>query len=297
MRTESIMDYVQEKFNLDSDFPFLLFETDGKQALMHQHDFLEINLVVSGNGYYIIEDQRYSINPSNIFIINNSERHMAVHDSDFLILVFIFDTRFIWDNPDEFNYLKPFLDRNSTFKHKIDHHQECYRELSNYLNKTVEEYNAKVEGWQMVVKASIMMFLALLYRYYKNNNELGSDSGCYPQKYKKIKPVLDYCYDHLSEPISLDCLAKLVMLNKSYMCYCFKEAMNITIFEYIEQIRINHACRLLVDSDCSIIEVAFESGFNSASYFNRVFKKTMGLTPKKYKIMMYEKSKDNAIIS
>lgn len=291
------MDYVHEEFDLNSDFPFMLFRTDGKQAVMHHHDFLEINLVISGSGYYIIEDQRYSINPGDIFIINNSERHMAVHDSDFYVLVLIFDTSFIWDSPEEFNYLKPFLDRNKSFKHKIDLNQDCYDELCNYINKVTKEHDSKVEGWQMVIKASMMMFLALLYRYYKNNNEIGSEIGSYPKKYKKIQPVLDYCYDHFSESISLDYLAKLVMLNKSYMCYSFKEVMNMTIFEYIEQIRINHACKLLIERDSPITEVAFESGFNSASYFNRVFKKHMDVSPKKYRDMMFEKTKDSNILT
>ncbi len=291
------MDYVHEEFDLSSDFPFQLFKTDGKQAMMHHHDFLEINLVISGSGYYIIEDQRYSINPGDIFIINNSERHMAVHDSDFYVLVIIFDTGFIWDSPEEFNYLKPFLDRNKSFKHKIDKNQDCYEELCSYIDKVAQENQLQVEGWQMVIKASILMFLALLYRYYKNNNEIGSEIGSFPKKYKRIKPILDYCYDHFSESISLDYLAKLVMLNKSYMCFSFKEVMNMTIFEYIEQIRINHACKLLIESDSPITEVAFESGFNSASYFNRVFKKNMDVSPKQYRKEMFEKTKENTIVS
>lgn len=277
------MDYVREQFNFKDEFHFMLFETAARQALVHCHDCLEINYVLQGSGDYIIEQKNYPIQKGDIFIINNAERHMAVHDKDFSILVMVFDLQFIWDNAKEYDYLRPFFNRNDHFSNRIRTDNESYLELCNYIQKIVKEYEERLDGWQMIVKASVMLFLAVLYRYYQKNNELGGDIKSFHKSYERIRPILDYVHSHFLEPIGLDELAKQVMLSKTYMCSYFKDIMKMTIFEYIEQVRINHGCMLLKTSDSSITEIALQSGFNSTPYFNRIFKRILGTSPSAYR--------------
>ena len=61
--------------------------------------------------------------------------------------------------------------------------------------------------------------------------------------------------------------------------YC----MGVTIFEYLNQIKIELACNLLMDNELSIIEIGFDSGFNNLSHFNKQFKRIIGMPPSQYR--------------
>ena len=283
------MNFIREHFEFDDSFRFQLFETQAIQDTIHCHNCLEINYVQQGSGHYLIEQKIYPVEAGDIFIINNAERHMAVHGEDFSLLVMIFDSSFVWENPQEYDYLEPFFNRNAQFSNRIRKDNEHYGELCEYIFKIEKEYKQQREGWQLVVKASVLLFLAVLYRYYKAGHELGGDSKNLYKQYERISPILDYLHEKYTEAIELEDLSKLVMMNKTYMCSYFKEVMGITIFEYLQKVRINQSCRLLRTTDLPITEVALESGFNGSSYFNRAFKELLGVTPREYR-----KSKDSA---
>jgi AraC-like DNA-binding protein len=67
------------------------------------------------------------------------------------------------------------------------------------------------------------------------------------------------------------------------LCRFFRLNMEMTLFEYLNKLKIEFACKLLMDQDLSIMEVCFDSGFNNLSHFNKQFKKITGLTPSEYR--------------
>lgn len=98
-----------------------------------------------------------------------------------------------------------------------------------------------------------------------------------------ICPVLTYIEEHFAEDITVEELAGRIPLSKSYFMNCFKKATGMATIEYITQMRIKHACEQLVESDKTIMQIAFESGFRNLSNFNRLFKKNVGYSPADYK--------------
>lgn len=144
--------------------------------------------------------------------------------------------------------------------------------------------NTTKKKWrQTAVELLLMYLLTLLYRCYDEMEELDDTSDNFQKMYARISVVLEYLADNFKEEITLDELAKEVSLSRHYLCKCFKKVTGKTIFEYIEQMRIQYSCYLLKTSDSGIMEIALCSGFNSVNYYNRVFKKTMGKTPKQYR--------------
>lgn len=77
--------------------------------------------------------------------------------------------------------------------------------------------------------------------------------------------------------------ADSLAVSKTYLCRYFKEMTNQTVFEYVEQVRIQYACCLLKKVDLSIAEISLASGFGSVSLFNRMFKKYMHMTPGEFR--------------
>ena len=100
---------------------------------------------------------------------------------------------------------------------------------------------------------------------------------------EKLKLVLQYIKEHYQHPITVRELADACHFSEYYFMRFFKQYMNMTCVEYLNQYRMEIAAGKLSGSGESITEIALDAGFNNISYFNRVFKKSFGMTPKEYR--------------
>ena len=101
--------------------------------------------------------------------------------------------------------------------------------------------------------------------------------------YGKILPVCDYIENNYKEPITLDDMADLIGVSKSYLCRIFKEAHGMTPVNYLMRIRISKAKRLLISTDMKIKFLSEECGFNDSSYFCMIFRRMEGMTPDEFR--------------
>lgn len=102
-----------------------------------------------------------------------------------------------------------------------------------------------------------------------------------PCSYDSIKNIMYFCSEKYLEPLSLDILSRELHLNKYYISRLFKDRMKISFTDFINGMRVEHACSLL-EQDSDITEAAFSSGFSSLRTFNRAFLKAMNMTPREY---------------
>lgn len=99
---------------------------------------------------------------------------------------------------------------------------------------------------------------------------------------QRLKSVQRYIEDHYSEKIEVEDMAELTHLSKAAFCRYFKKMTLMTFTEFLNQYRIEQAKKLLI-LDKNISETCYETGFESLSYFNRVFKKIVGKNPMQFK--------------
>lgn len=104
-----------------------------------------------------------------------------------------------------------------------------------------------------------------------------------------IEKAVDFINDNFQRSISLDEIAESVSLSPIYFHNRFKKATGKTPHEYITEKRIKKAVNMLMTTNMSHAEIAYECGFSSQSYFNSAFKKSMGFSPRDYMRMVYEK--------
>lgn len=95
--------------------------------------------------------------------------------------------------------------------------------------------------------------------------------------------IFSFVDSNYNKDCSLERLSKETGYSYSYLSRYFKNTVGISFNRYVNQYRINNACYILNNSDCSIIQCAMESGFSSLRSFNRNFKEITGITPKEYK--------------
>ena len=100
---------------------------------------------------------------------------------------------------------------------------------------------------------------------------------------ERMNAVFHYLIDNFSKVVTLEAVASEANLSPNAFCRYFKSRTKKTFSQYLLEMRISHACKLLADTDKSISIIHYDCGFNSSSHFNRYFKQINGITPLEYR--------------
>ncbi len=138
-----------------------------------------------------------------------------------------------------------------------------------YVNKVMKIDNQQdLCAW---IAAALNEFIELVY------------SSQDARKIRQISPAINYIDANYDKQMTLEQIAKVCYLSPSRLAHLFKEHMNITIFDYVTTVRIERAKQLLLATTQNCTEICFQVGFNNQSYFNRVFKAVVGMTPLQFR--------------
>jgi AraC-like DNA-binding protein len=110
----------------------------------------------------------------------------------------------------------------------------------------------------------------------------GNSFGTNIKDSDRVNKVFEYVMKNFKEEIRLGEVADLVAMSETSFSRYFKSRTNKNFSDFLTQIRIAHACKLLVEDKMGITEICYESGFNNLSNFNRQFKEQMNMTPSVY---------------
>lgn len=154
----------------------------------------------------------------------------------------------------------------------------------------LDSLSAEKSGFYAVIKLLTILHELSMSDHYRTlasisfaNIDENSDS-------RRVRKIHEYINQHYKEDIRLEELAHIVGMTPVALSRFFKLRSGKTVSDYIIDIRLGHAARLLVDTTHSIAEIGYESGFNNLSNFNRIFKKRKGCSPKDFR-QNYRKTK------
>jgi AraC-like DNA-binding protein len=106
-----------------------------------------------------------------------------------------------------------------------------------------------------------------------------SSSETSQTEYAQINIVSEYIQKHLADEITESEVAKLIYHSTSGFSRFFRRVTGMTFVDYVNGIRIGRACRRLIESEDSVLDICLEVGFGNKSNFNRQFKRRKGMTP------------------
>ena len=143
-----------------------------------------------------------------------------------------------------------------------------------------------------------IQFLKFLYILYElsvsdDSRVLASSSFAHSAKStesRRVQKVKQYIDDNYSKPLKLAELADLVGMSPVAFSRFFRRRTDRTLSDYIVDIRLGHAARMLVDTTKNVSEICYECGFNNLSNFNRTFKAKRNYTPREFRAM-FKKNK------
>jgi len=99
---------------------------------------------------------------------------------------------------------------------------------------------------------------------------------------KKLNKVFDFIICNFNKEIALQEVASLVNLSLGAFCRFFKRKTNRTLIDFLKEVRVSHAAKLLLEGNHNVTEACYESGYNNISNFNKQFREVKGLSPRDF---------------
>lgn len=242
----------------------------------HWHEAMEILFCLNGSVRIHIEHEHLTLQRNQLIVFDSKEVHSIHSDSKlYMFLCIHVDKKQLSVYcPDlELYHIKcrpiPLNDPKSTQYIHI-----C--QLAHDLTRMNVE-NASTSA--MRSDGTALLMLADLIRYFSVYSLPGVTIGT-SQSNDTLREIISYVNEHYTEKLSLEEVADQVGFSREYFCRFFKKHMGITFLRYLNEVRISHAGRLLMNTDMSISEVMNKIGFTNQTIFNRLFKEIYGLTPR-----------------
>lgn len=247
----------------------------------HQHEEIQVSYIAKGEGTLVVGDTINYYKKGDVLAIGSNLPHVFKSDtstniqSEMLTLFFskdAFGTSFF--ELEELSELKSF------FK-KVD-----YGFKVSTKSKPLETFFLKLSESSKLQRFIIL--LEVLKTLSKSRTQPLS-SFIYDKKYtdsegKRMRDVLDFTMQNYHQQISLDDVAQVSAMTKNAFCKYFKKRTNKSYFTFLNELRIENACKLLVSEErFPIAEIAEKSGFNNISNFNRQFKSFKTIAPSEYR--------------
>jgi len=277
---------IHEQLSLTADSPIQIetFNNDSTLFSCHFHNKYEIFYVKEGNGNAHIGDYRGSIQSGNLYLIGPNIPHSFITKSNTSI------------NKNQvkgllINFEKDFM------KHAFIHYNE-FKQIERLLENSKRGLLIQTKPYHKIIKLlklvpilknaeHILITIQLLNLLTQVDPILLSSTLLNNQKTLqrdlRLEKVITFLTEHFSEEIDLETISSLVAMNPSAFSRYFKEKTETTLMQYIQELRIEHACQLILREDLDIAQIAMDCGFNSISHFNKVFKRIKNMTPSTYR--------------
>jgi len=245
----------------------------------HYHPEIELTYIVKGNGYRLIGDSHETFKDGDLVLLGAYLPHTWVgksnNDENFDAIVIQFPIEMIayFLDIDEGKSLKFLMEQSKKglFFPTVD--QKLKFSLKRLvLSQGVSRILNMMDILHQLTQSHAEV---LCTNNFQTVNSLESEN--------RVNVVCSYLENHYAEPLSLKQVADLIHLTESNFCNFFKKATGKTFSDYLNSIRITRSCQLLLQTDKPINVISYECGYETLNYFNRIFKKKKGMTPKQFR--------------
>lgn len=285
MKTYLFKDFQQNDDDTIHLFQFTTYpgKTDPITYREHTHDFIEIVYVLAGSALQTVNDEYYEVHRGDLLFINYGSTHAFEPHEPFSYINICFKPETIAEsiitpeNAFAVLQLTAFDEvRRESQDSMISFTGEEREEIEQIVKAMLREYKAKNTSWRTMLESYMNILIVRMLRRVRFENADKSETDIWSE-------LSDYIDANLGSDLTLSTLAGKCFYNPSYFSRIFKERFEMSLTEYINRRRIDHAIRLFRETSLSGEEIAEQAGFSSKSSFYRVFTKITGHTPSEYR--------------
>lgn len=261
-----------------------VFQVDKDEVFydkLHQHEEIQLSFIVEGEGTLIVGDTVNYYSKNDILVIGSHIPHVFKSDvkaSKNSHMLTLFFTKYSFGESffqlEELKTLENFFQRS---KHgfKVLSKQKLMKELFFQL-ENASKFNRFIILLNLIKTASVANYKSL-------------SSFIYDKKYSdnegnRMRNVFEYTMNNFEKDISLSVISEVANMTKNAFCKYFKKRTNKTYVQFLNELRVENASKLLASkNELSITEIAELSGYNNISNFNRQFKTFKKVNPSEFR--------------
>ncbi len=258
---------------------------------LHGHNFGELVLIESGSATHVTAFQEYEISSRDIFYIKKGVFHGYKNCKDLHLINIFFHhdilSHDLLELQSNCGYQALFeLESESKQKLKEQKHLKLKKDewddlIKNYLILK-NELSEKQINHELMIKTSLIRMIILCSRFYNDRlNDL--EERPLNEAINSLSKVMSYIESNYNNKIYTEDLASIANTSLSTLQRHFRNMNMSCLSDYINKVRIRKACISLQNSKKTVTDIAFAVGFEDGNYFSKVFKKTMGVSPKHYR--------------
>lgn len=269
------MEYSHEIVLPNEDIPFRMFIFEGRDGNYirekHWHRSIEIFALFEGELEFYVNEIRYPLHPGEFMLVNSNEIH-SIHSPKknlTVVLQIPLSTFEKYYTDEKFIY----------FSHSSRLRDEKVMEL---IRSMYQIYEKKEFGYELQVQSQFFMLIYLLVAKYRKTDvdvEMVKSS----KKLTKLSSITDYMKSNYNKDLSLESLAQTFGYSPTYLSRMFQKYARTNYKSYLDNLRLEHAYKDLMNTDLSISSIASQNGFANSKAFAKVFQKKYGQLPSKFR--------------
>ena len=241
---------------------------------IHWHNYLELELIISGNGEQILNGQKNELSQGCLSVIRLTDYHQVTPKNQLNLINLMVDDKILSDE-----ILTIFTAENILFFYLEEEQAQTFEQLFRLCLSENESVTPDTRYLKHLITCIFLKVLKLA-----NNSKKNAPNE------RPIQTALLYIHMHFRENPKLSDVAKTVHYNASYFSSAFHKELGTTYCDYLNSLKISYAKELLICTNLKITEICNECGFTSHSNFLRIFKENAGLSPTQFRRQSAEKN-------
>ena len=275
------------KVSLKPESSFNIYQRKGLNFYnqWHFHPEIELIYIHKGRGTRFIGNDVHRFEPGEMFLFGSNLAHMWRCDPEYFrkgsrqkaeVTIVYFHHDFLGDKFFHIPELK-------TIELLLEKAKQGIK-ITGSSKTQVKELIGKLQEAKGLER--IITLLTILEKIANSKEKQYINSIYHPvniEKTDRLNKIFQYISDNFQKKITLSEIASIANLSTKAFCRYFKSKTRKTFYDFLLEVRVAHACNLLLEKDMTVYEVCYDSGFNNLSNFNRYFKKIMNKTPLEFK--------------
>ncbi|CAM3546490.1 AraC family transcriptional regulator [Marinicrinis lubricantis] len=271
---------------------FILEKHMTRNYPLHHHNFAELSLVVDGTGTEILNGRPHRFKRGTVsFLLPHHMHEIQLEQSPVHKFNCMFDLQLLFTNPLDRSLAHSLLKTGINLPHHYDLNEEQTRYMEQIFQSMSLEFDHERFAKDTILLSRLIEALVYVVR---TVHPVQTDYSPAVKFRDPVQELLYYVHLHFQDEITLSHLSDRFNRNPAYISRMFKQHVGQGFTEYLHALRIERAAGLLATSTMSIVNIAFEVGFDHSQTFSRVFKKLKGVSPKLYRAEIHKSAERRA---
>lgn len=256
------------------------------EPYFHWHPEMEFIYIVAGSGKFKLDLEIVEVIGGDLLVIPPHTLHGALEASivPFTTQAVVFNLKMLQSFQADLTYmdfLLPIISGEFSTPILLRSVND-QTEMTDCVNRMVISNREKLLAYELELKSELFRIFALLFKN-KHLDRGMSTNEVQINKIQVLKRVVGYIHINYPKKMTIEELASLSGYSESHFMRFFKFHFGMTVFEYIRTVRLDFAARQLLETDKSITEISFASGFETFTYFTKSFREKYFMPPSKYR--------------